>query len=352
MYEGLIGRDTLNMEEQRISVVMTVYNQEAYVSEAIASILEQTYPWYEMIIIDDGSTDNSLAVLKQYAKKDGRIHIISRENKGLAESLNEGIKNATGNYIARMDADDYSYPTRFEKQMKMFSDRPELYLVGTNFNLLFEKGVTEETRKSKLRFEKNVNEPVSRIQWKEDIFEDYKILHPTWIFKKELFDYIGGYSNNCAEDVEFLFRTITHDYPVGKVDEILFTYRISETSKSAVESKTRKNKEEICNFKIDYLKSQLGSRMNSLSYYIWGADISGEIAKDIMTSRFKDSSCLGYIDGIKTGCFNGVPIFKLEEIKVEQGNYFLIATNGGRKNAISCLSALGKKVIEDYFKVI
>ena len=100
-----------------VSVVMSVFNGERYLADAIESILAQTFRDFEFIIIDDGSTDRSLAILKKFAQRDGRIRLISRENCGLTASLNEGIAVARGVWIARMDADDISLPDRLEKQM-------------------------------------------------------------------------------------------------------------------------------------------------------------------------------------------------------------------------------------------
>lgn len=100
-----------------ISVVMSVYNGEQFLDSAVESILNQTFTDFEFIIVNDGSTDGSLAILKEYAQRDRRIHLISRENRGLTASLNEGIAYAHGEWIARMDADDISFPDRFEKQL-------------------------------------------------------------------------------------------------------------------------------------------------------------------------------------------------------------------------------------------
>lgn len=98
-----------------VSVVMSVYNGEQYLREAIDSILSQTFTDFEFIIINDGSTDDTLKIIKSY--KDPRIVVISRKNKGLVASLNEGIKRARGKYIARQDADDISAPLRFAMQV-------------------------------------------------------------------------------------------------------------------------------------------------------------------------------------------------------------------------------------------
>ena len=117
-----------------ISVVLPVFNGDKYLSEAIESILNQTYINFEFIIINDGSTDGSLTIIENYRVKDNRIVVISRENKGLIASLNEGIRIANGGYIARMDQDDLSLPTRLEEQVK-FMDSNQLDICGTYVQL-------------------------------------------------------------------------------------------------------------------------------------------------------------------------------------------------------------------------
>ena len=92
-----------------ISVVMSVYNGDKYLSDSIESILNQTYENFEFIIINDGSEDSSIDIINKYMNYDKRIVLINRKNRGLAYSLNEGIAKSKGEYIARMDADDWSY---------------------------------------------------------------------------------------------------------------------------------------------------------------------------------------------------------------------------------------------------
>jgi len=112
-----------------ISVVMSVYNGEKYLEEAIESILAQTYSNFEFIIINDGSTDGSLDVIKKYINND-KIILITRENKGLPCSLNEGIRLSKGKYIARMDADDISLPTRLEEQIIFMEKNRDVGICG------------------------------------------------------------------------------------------------------------------------------------------------------------------------------------------------------------------------------
>ena len=101
-----------------ISVILPVYNAEKYLSEAIDSILNQTFTDFEFIIINDGSTDNSSSILQSYQTQDSRIRLFSRENKGIVMTMNEGIDLARGEWLARMDADDIAMPSRFERQLQ------------------------------------------------------------------------------------------------------------------------------------------------------------------------------------------------------------------------------------------
>jgi glycosyltransferase involved in cell wall biosynthesis len=115
----------------KVSVIMAVYNGEKYLSEAVESILGQTFGNFEFIIINDGSTDRSPNIIEGYWIRDKRIIVISQENTGLAAALNRGLVVAKGKYIARMDADDISLPQRFEKQIAFMEKHEEIGLCGT-----------------------------------------------------------------------------------------------------------------------------------------------------------------------------------------------------------------------------
>lgn len=114
-----------------VSVVMSVFNGEKYVGDAIESILNQTYANWEFIIINDGSNDLTEAIIKQYG--DNRIRYLSHQNVGLTRSLNRGIKEANGKYIARLDADDRSLPERLEKQVAYLDSNLDCVLIGSSY---------------------------------------------------------------------------------------------------------------------------------------------------------------------------------------------------------------------------
>jgi glycosyltransferase involved in cell wall biosynthesis len=137
-----------NSTSPLVSVVMSVYNGETYLREAIDSVLHQSYSNFEFIIINDGSSDKSLPIIKSYT--DNRIILIDNDgNKGLIYSLNKGLEIAKGAYIARMDADDVCLPERFDLQVNQFLNNPKAMIIGSDYYLLTE---------NKLRYIKNIND--------------------------------------------------------------------------------------------------------------------------------------------------------------------------------------------------
>jgi glycosyltransferase involved in cell wall biosynthesis len=120
-----------SMARPAISVVMPVHNTHQWVGDAVRSILSQTLGDFELIVIDDGSTDDTLAAVKQAMGDDRRAYVISRANKGLVTTLNEGLERARGEFIARMDGDDLCEPSRFEQQIERLRREPALVALGT-----------------------------------------------------------------------------------------------------------------------------------------------------------------------------------------------------------------------------
>ncbi|MFA6136378.1 MAG: glycosyltransferase [Candidatus Paceibacterota bacterium] len=206
------------MNNPKISVVMSVYNGEKFLKGAINSILSQTFTDFEFIIINDGSTDKSLDTIKTY--QDPRIKIISRENKGLTHSLNEGIKMSKGSYIARMDADDISLPTRLEEQIKFLELNKEIAICGTWAKIIDEKG--EEMGEYKT--------PINNEEIKRRIIFHNPFIHPSVMFKKEIMETVGLYNPKLkhVEDYE-LWTRIVSKFKTANIPQFLLKYRQNKT---------------------------------------------------------------------------------------------------------------------------
>jgi len=123
-----------------VSILMPVKDGEQYIGSAVESILSQTWQNWELIVVNDGSTDKTGEILAQYARKDERIKVITnKKNLGVAASLNKALKAARGQYIARMDADDISLPERLEKQVRFLEKNPKIVAVGCQVEVIDEE---------------------------------------------------------------------------------------------------------------------------------------------------------------------------------------------------------------------
>ena len=201
------------LDNPKISAIMSVYNGEKYLREAIESILNQTFTDFEFIIVNDGSTDNSLEIIKSY--DDERIKIINNEqNIGLTKSLNKALKQARGEYIARQDADDVSLPNRFEEQMKYFDKHPEVALLGTSVSYIDENG--KITGKYSVLANPRIH----------NFLKDNQFKHGSTMFRKEIVNKLGGYNElfKYSQDYELWLR-ITEHFEVAGIAQILYKSR-------------------------------------------------------------------------------------------------------------------------------
>ncbi|MCF0115611.1 MAG: glycosyltransferase [Erysipelotrichaceae bacterium] len=201
----------------KLTVITSVYHtRHDYLAIAINSILNQTYTDFDYLItIDDPKSTDDYEYI-QNTFKDPRIKVFMNEkNLGPGESLNKLTRLATTAYVAVMDSDDYSYPTRLEKEMKYLEEN-DVDLVSTDLDCIDENG--------KLLY--CYNSPVTE----KRLYEDFEVPHAPMIFKKELFDTINGYRDIKMHDCDFLVRARLAGYSFGIVAEPLYSYRLLETS--------------------------------------------------------------------------------------------------------------------------
>ena len=209
----------------KISVVMSVYNGEKYLSEAIDSILNQTFKDFEFIIINDGSTDRSLEIIQSY--NDDRIVLINQKNVGLAKSLNNGIAISKSDFIARMDADDIAYPERIQKQHKFLSSNPEYIIVGSNAKIIDKDGY----------FVYNSNLSTTDEEMKQKL-PSTPFIHPSVMFRKDIFYKAKQYPEYMlkAQDL-ILFNRMAKLGKFANISENLMQYRVVPTANSSRDSK-------------------------------------------------------------------------------------------------------------------
>lgn len=204
-----------------ISVIMGVYNLSPRYKEDIKSILDQTFSNFEFIICDDKSTDNTLQVLKEIAKKDNRIKIISnKQNMGLGASLNHCLKFARGKYIARMDDDDFSNKDRFQIEFDFLEKHPEYSFVSSAYYI--DDGV------NKYRLKEMEEKPS-----KGSFLWNSPFLHPCTMFRTEALKRSNGYrvckETMRAEDYDLYMRMYALGMKGYNIQKPLYVYFISQS---------------------------------------------------------------------------------------------------------------------------
>jgi len=200
----------------KISVLLPVYNCPTYVGAAIESILNQTFEDFELLIIDDGSTDDTPQVLTSYS--DSRIRHIRHENRGLAGTLNVGIELALGKYIARQDQDDLSLPERLEKQLAYMEQHSDCALLGTWAQIMEGERLVE-------RYHKH---PINPAELSYRLLLNNPFVHSSVMIRKSVLEKAGGYSTDPArqppEDYE-LWSRLARQARVANLPEVHLHYR-------------------------------------------------------------------------------------------------------------------------------
>jgi glycosyltransferase involved in cell wall biosynthesis len=209
-----------------VSVLLPVYNSESTIESCLDSILSQTYDKFELLAFDDGSTDSSLHILKKYADLDARVKVFSRENKGLAYTLNELIQLSSGNYLARMDSDDICLPDRFLSQVDYLNNNPGCVMVGGQVDFL----IGERSCETFLM-------PLDHESILSGLLEcRFPICHPALMFRKDIAQKVGGYSCDMpGEDLDFFLRMSEFGL-IENMDKKVLNYRMGLTSLSVSKS--------------------------------------------------------------------------------------------------------------------
>lgn len=208
------------MKTKKVSIIMGIYNCEKTLERAINSVLEQTYQEWELIMCDDASNDKTYEIAQKYEKKyPDKIHLIKNEqNCRLAASLNRCLAFASGEYIARLDADDYCANNRLEVQVEYLNNNQDIAVVGCGRILFDENGIR------------------NTIYYKEkpeqkDILKMTPFAHPTIVARREVYDVLSGYRSNKntmrAEDLDLWFRFYEHGYKGINIQQALYYYHES-----------------------------------------------------------------------------------------------------------------------------
>ena len=202
-----------------LSVVTTVYNTERYVAAAVDSVLRQTFRDFEYILVDDGSTDGSLSILRDFERRDPRVRVISRPNTGIVKAANEGIALARGKYLARMDSDDLAMPERFEKQIAYLDAHPDCVLLGSRVMVMDPYGSPVAVSGQPLAHDE-IDAELRTVRG------GWALVQPSVMMRTDALRAVGAYrgTHNVSEDHD-LFARLAEVGRVANLEEPLLWYR-------------------------------------------------------------------------------------------------------------------------------
>ncbi len=238
------------MSDPTVTILMSVYNGEKYLEQAVDSMLAQTYGDFEFLVINDGSSDRSRAILDGY--KDPRMRVVDNEgNIGLTKSLNRGIRMSKSRYIARMDADDVSMPDRLEKEVRFLDAHPEIGAVGCNVRLIDGDG----NDAGAMAFP----ETSGHIRWYMLFFNP--LAHPSMLIRREALERAGGYNEEIryAQDYELWCR-MAPTTRFWNLQETLLCFRMHGQKVSV--KNTAEQTRFFDDIKRDYAYSLIGERLS------------------------------------------------------------------------------------------
>ncbi|PLX81369.1 MAG: glycosyl transferase [Desulfuromonas sp.] len=257
------------MKTPAISILMAVRNEEEHLQAAVDSIRRQTLSDWEMIIVDDGSTDATPAILEDAARNDSRIKILRQEPLGLVTALCKGMQQCRSDYIARMDGDDICHPRRLEKQWAHLENHPGLALVATNIRYFPSHQVRGGMRHYEIWQNGLVNDDLIR----RDLFVESPFTQPSVMFRKNAVVAVGGYQENSwGEDYDLWLRLALAGYRFARIPETLFFWREHGNRLTHLAEEFTLNAFRRC--KAHYLKQSYLKDYDTVT--LWGSGLEGK----------------------------------------------------------------------------
>jgi glycosyltransferase involved in cell wall biosynthesis len=298
-----------------VSILLPCYNAVSTLDEALESIASQTLDDYEVVAVDDGSTDGSLQLLNDWASRDRRVHIISRKHGGIIPSLNAGLNACQAEIVARMDADDRSHPERLAEQVGYLDRHPEVAVVSC----LVSGFPQEQVREGFRIYIEWLNSLVTDEQIKREIFVESPLAHPSVAFRKAQIMQLGGYQEVIwPEDYDLWLRLNLAAANFAKVPRTLFEWREDPGRLTRLDS--RYSLENFLRAKAYYLAQ--GPLRGRDGVILWGAGMMGRrlskhlIRHDCPLVAFID------IDPRKIGSTRrGLPILSPEDLPAWWSRY-------------------------------
>lgn len=323
-----------------ISVLMPCRNVEGTVATALGSLSGQTWDDFEVVAVDDGSTDGTPDELTRWAARDRRIRVITTDPRGIVSALQRGANACRGTLLARMDADDRAAPTRLAAQHAFLRDRPDLDACGTGIRYFPRRHVRAGAR----RYESWINAVVTSDAIDRNIFVECPLPHPTLMIRRRALDAVGGYRDvPWPEDYDLILRLWTAGHRLGKVPAVLHDWRESPFRLSRTDPRYHPTAFRRC--KVHYLARRLHGR----PVMVWGAGPLGKAFAHSLAAEGHEVRAFIDFDPRKVGQRVGsIPIIGPEQVS-PSGPYVVAAVGaaGARDQILDALGASGFDIPRD-----
>lgn len=331
---------------------MTVYNGEKYVIEAIQSILNQTFQDFELIIIDDASTDRTVNLIRGILDERISLHTLP-QNMGVGYANNYAVQLASGKYIAKMDADDISHPERLATQFEFLEKNAQVGIVDSFVNFFTESGSVEKSQRFKDYkdiYSSQINKYYDSKTLSKELFWFCNIVHSAVMYRRGLTKFFSyPLDMKICEDYSFFYRMNDKGIIFHKIPFFLLSVRLSENSITAT-----KTEEMLINiFKIKENDISTFIRVNEKPIAIWGASNLGKLTCNYIRNNFNVQSMIFIDSNIKKEDrrqLQNIDIVNPNEIEFNEFKIF-VASSYGKFQIAEELEQKGLKNIKDYFVV-
>jgi glycosyltransferase involved in cell wall biosynthesis len=270
-----------------VSVLLPCYNAAKTLTESLRSLAQQTLTDFEVVAVDDGSTDSTLDLLRSWAARDNRFRVLARPHGGVIAASNAGISACQGTYIARMDADDLSYPRRLALQADFLDKNPGVAVVGS----LVEAFPADTVRQGYQIYVQWLNSLVSNEDIRREMFVESPLANPSVMIRKTWVEKMGGYHDyGWAEDYDMWLRMYLADAVFAKVPEVVLGWR--DHPGRITRTDRRYSIENFLRAKAHYLvRGPLGGRD---AVIVWGAGMMGRrLGKQL---QLQDAPLVAFVD--------------------------------------------------------
>jgi glycosyltransferase involved in cell wall biosynthesis len=317
-----------------ISIILPVYNAVSSIETAVASCLAQTMTDFELVIVDDGSTDGTAERLNELAISDKRIRVISLAHGGVAIAFNEGMRAANGKYFARMDSDDEMMPARLKKQFQFLEENPHIGLVSS----LVTHGGNAKSQEGYGVYINWINSLIAPGEIYAKRFVESPVANPSVMFRRELPEKSGDCRNgDFPEDYELWLRWLEAGVRMAKIPEILLKWNDPPGRLTRIDE--RYAPRAFNRVKTGYLVRYLNRKVNGRKIWLCGAGRATRRKSDLLFAEIQGIA--GYIDAdpLKANRgYNNLPVISPEEIPSVREAYIVsYVTNRGAREQIHAM---------------